>query len=178
MSKFPINGLQGIFEWLQEPLDRIRFEQRHMSVLLNKHQEVVYFIQQIDNQNGAIKIGVSFNPVKRLAQLQTTSPDKLDFIGVIRGGYQLETELHHKFSHLNLTGEWFRADDSLLEFIDTNAMPFDRYNELCVNEVVYLNQWYAALEAEQSGYVIKTWDWIRSLAIEVGVFKPESKHDD
>jgi hypothetical protein len=62
------------------------------------------------------KIGLSENPRKRVKQLQTGSPYKLEIIKVITTQHpsKLEKNLHYRFSHFkideniyNLTGEWF-----------------------------------------------------------------------
>lgn len=56
---------------------------------------------------GPIKIGCASDPVARLAQLQTASPYPLSLIGYVPGGEKLERELHQKYAHLRLRGEWF-----------------------------------------------------------------------
>ena len=62
------------------------------------------------------KIGVSENPNKRIKQLQTGCPYKLEISKVFESKYttKVETTLHSRFSHFkvdeeihNLNGEWF-----------------------------------------------------------------------
>lgn len=75
----------------------------------------VYFIRDDD---GAIKIGHSISPEVRLGGLQVGSSRPLFLIGSIDGGEQLESELHKKFDHLKIHGEWFHAEPELEAFID------------------------------------------------------------
>lgn len=74
-----------------------------------------YFIQVEDpNQHaGPIKIGCARDVRARLSQLQTSSPYDLWLIGYVPGGEKLERELHKKYAHLHLRGEWFRATEDL-----------------------------------------------------------------
>lgn len=59
-----------------------------------------------------VKIGVSDDVPKRLKQLQTASPKKMEIIHVIpfkdrKEAYKEEARLHAKYSSSNLGGEWF-----------------------------------------------------------------------
>jgi hypothetical protein len=76
----------------------------------------IYFIQQ--GENGAIKIGYSTDPEKRLRTLRTASPYPLQMRLVIEGSKKLEKELHDKFADCQLDGEWFEATDVLLRFME------------------------------------------------------------
>ena len=79
----------------------------------SRNQSFVYFIR-----NGSyIKIGISENPQARLDALQTSSPLKLELLDYIPGGRKLENKLHKKFKHLRESGEWFRAEQDLVEYI-------------------------------------------------------------
>ncbi|MGH3499336.1 MAG: GIY-YIG nuclease family protein [Nocardioidaceae bacterium] len=76
----------------------------------------VYFIQSVDG--GPIKIGVSRDPVARLASIQLMSPMRLRIIGVIpEGGRRTEQQLHERFASGRLHGEWFRPSTSLKYYI-------------------------------------------------------------
>ncbi len=77
----------------------------------------IYFIQQGDN--GAIKIGYSTNPEKRLQTLRTASPLPLRILKIIVGGKTKEKDLHRQFAHLQMDGEWFQSTPELLEYIAT-----------------------------------------------------------
>ncbi len=71
---------------------------------MNKH---LYIIQS--DVTGAIKIGVSKNPQKRLLQLQTGSPYKLKLLTVLKGKGTLERSLHDYLKPYKYAckGEWF-----------------------------------------------------------------------
>lgn len=75
----------------------------------------IYFIQR--GHDGPIKIGRGDNPKKRLRQLQTASPEPLNLLGEVCGSMEFETWLHRKFRHLNISGEWFKPDSELVEYI-------------------------------------------------------------
>ena len=76
-----------------------------------------YFIQH--QPSGLIKIGISQNPVKRLASLQTSSPDKLILLGWTVGN--LEIKLHQKYKSLRGRGEWFKPNKEMLLWINSNT---------------------------------------------------------
>lgn len=76
----------------------------------------VYFIRRMA-RGGAIKIGFSIEPQKRLARLQTSSADMLVILGVTPGTIATEKAIHARFKHLRLRGEWFRATDDLHAYI-------------------------------------------------------------
>lgn len=80
----------------------------------------VYFILNADSN--AIKIGRAKDLAKRMKALQTSSPAELKLIKSVQveGGKEaqdLEQSLHKQFSEIRLTGEWFKAEASLLEYI-------------------------------------------------------------
>lgn len=95
---------QAILPWLDRILDT----------------GLTYFIQGEDG--GPIKIGFTTNhPKERLSELQVGSPVRLCFVGFMKG--RRELELHRRFAHLRLHGEWFDNDLELCEFIlENNAM--------------------------------------------------------
>lgn len=80
----------------------------------------IYFI--LNEDSNAIKIGRATNVVKRLKALQTSSPAKLKLIKSLqvegaKEAQALEQSLHQQFSDLRVTGEWFKAETKLLEYI-------------------------------------------------------------
>jgi len=98
-----------------EALSRIDLPQ--ISVDLSS-SPYVYFIQQ--DKSGPIKIGFSANPVYRLRELQSGNPFELKIVGVIGNATaSLETEMHNKFWHIRMCGEWFEPRDELIDFIKT-----------------------------------------------------------
>lgn len=76
---------------------------------------LVYFIQA--DIGGPIKIGVSANIDKRIAQLQLSCPFTLRLLLLVQGGYSVELKLHKLFHTSRLHGEWFEPSESLVKFI-------------------------------------------------------------
>lgn len=89
---------------------------------------VVYFIQI--GEDGPIKIGMSRgNPIRRLQAMQTGMPYELRVMGVVAEEFgRTEGQLHERFDHLRLRGEWFRPEADLIAFIKANAKPFNDGN--------------------------------------------------
>jgi DNA-binding XRE family transcriptional regulator len=80
-------------------------------------------IYLVSHLNQFVKIGFTKNINKRLAQLQTSSPVKLEVLHLIEGNVSLEKELHQKFKEFRTSGEWFNYDSSILEyFIDKKCL--------------------------------------------------------
>jgi hypothetical protein len=79
---------------------------------------MIYFIQ--DTRSKAIKIGISQEPIKRLAALQIAHHSKLILIGVMDGTRATEESLHTLFTRKQ--GEWFEPTRDLLAFIKQNAV--------------------------------------------------------
>jgi hypothetical protein len=79
----------------------------------------VYFIQ--DTASLAIKIGFTTNINKRRSALQISHAAPLKLLGMLPGSQVDELRLHEQFATLRLTGEWFRPERELLDFITSNA---------------------------------------------------------
>jgi len=84
----------------------------------------LYIIQS--DKSGAIKIGRSKNPQKRLKQLQTGSPFKLRILLILEGKGSIEKQLHHRLDEYkqDCKGEWF-------DFNSTGSLPdwiYDKIN--------------------------------------------------
>lgn len=77
---------------------------------------VVYFIRA--GENGPIKIGITTDVPSRLSSLQTSHAETLVVMTTTPGGTALEYELHKRFAHHRLRGEWFAPGDDLLAFIE------------------------------------------------------------
>jgi hypothetical protein len=81
------------------------------AVLVNLAEDnvsMIYFIR--DTGTGAIKIGYSKNPGKRLTGLQTATASKLEMIGTMQGGLEHEAEFQDRFEKYHLQGEWYKGD--------------------------------------------------------------------
>ncbi len=77
---------------------------------------MIYFV---GNEHGAIKIGYTadLNVQKRLWACQTSNADLLTILGY-RDGIEIdEGNLHCRFAHLRIRGEWFVATNELLDYI-------------------------------------------------------------
>lgn len=66
----------------------------------------VYFL--VDGGADSVKIGMSNNPKKRQASLQTGSTESLLLLGTIEGGRDVERSLHERFAEYRIRGEWFK----------------------------------------------------------------------
>ncbi|MFD4862470.1 GIY-YIG nuclease family protein [Streptomyces atratus] len=58
-----------------------------------------------------VKIGTSVSPEKRLKELQTGNPDRLEVLWYTSGGRELEALLHRAFADHRVEGEWFDFGD-------------------------------------------------------------------
>lgn len=68
------------------------------------------FVYAITNMSGQVKIGVSIDPLARLAQLQTAShaPLTLAYAGISPStGYEIEARAHEVLGKHRMQGEWF-----------------------------------------------------------------------
>jgi hypothetical protein len=76
----------------------------------------LYFIQA---ESGLIKIGQSENPHARLKALQQGTAETLALLKIIPPSPTRLTErqIHQKFQHLRVRGEWFRPGPELIDFI-------------------------------------------------------------
>ena len=81
---------------------------------------VVYFVQK--ESGGSIKIGFSADLPARMESLQVSSDERLVVLAALRGSMELEHELHEKYAHLRLQGEWFIPADDLVKFIRNIAV--------------------------------------------------------
>lgn len=86
-----------------------------------KSSAFVYFVLNTDSN--AIKIGKAKDLNNRINSLQTVSPAKLQLLKAIqvtgeKEAGQLEFSLHRKFAHLRITGEWFKAESELLDYLE------------------------------------------------------------
>jgi len=78
-------------------------------------EDHVYFVQA--ESLGRIKIGTSSNVAVRFGTLRTSSPDKLNLLGVIPGDCTVERALHKRFADERLHGEWFTPSERLVSYI-------------------------------------------------------------
>ena len=75
------------------------------------------FIYFIGCNNGYIKIGFASDLKRRLSELQTGSPYKLEVIAVFPGTTEHETKIHRKLKSVRHRGEWFHPHWSITDLI-------------------------------------------------------------
>lgn len=82
----------------------------------------IYFIQC--GKNGPIKIGKTSNGIEeRMAQLQTGCPYELRLLCVFTDVDYKESEIHKRFRHERVRGEWYRPSIRLFKFMAFFANP-------------------------------------------------------
>jgi hypothetical protein len=81
-------------------------------------EEVVYFI--LDSYSNSVKIGYSTikGLKKRVENLQIGTPYELKLLGIVWGDKNIEKELHKKFKHSRIRGEWFYYTKELEEYLN------------------------------------------------------------
>lgn len=72
-----------------------------------------YFFQR----GSTIKIGHSAIPKQRISHIRSGSAEPVEVLAVIPNTIIDEATAHEKFAHLRISGEWFRAEPDLIEFI-------------------------------------------------------------
>jgi|ERR1035437_479750 hypothetical protein len=75
----------------------------------------IYFIQE--EGTGAVKIGISDNPLSRLANLQHSNSKKLTLLSILSGDILTEKALQKRFIKTQIRGEWFEPSPDLLAYI-------------------------------------------------------------
>jgi hypothetical protein len=115
----------------------------------------VYFVQA--PANGKIKIGTTQDPRRRLVDLMKGSPVPLEPLGVVRGGINVERQLHVRFGHCHSHGEWFEGSTDLLAYIEARALPWPE-------PVRYLADETAAWEADYRRHLADLEQWALAMA--------------
>jgi len=67
-----------------------------------------------------VKLGYSVDPQERISSISTMAPVECILLGVQEGTVRTERKLHQQFSNLRVNGEWFKAEQSLLDWIAEN----------------------------------------------------------
>ena len=85
-----------------------------------------------------IKIGASMEPVKRFRTLLHENAAALKYVGECHaGGFPLERKLHDWCSRWRSNGEWFHANEELLDLLDHLGI-FTYRKDLITEDI---NQW-------------------------------------
>jgi hypothetical protein len=89
---------------------------RHHRASYEQEAGYVYFVAS----GPAIKVGFSRTPNGRIRALKTTSPFKINMIGIVVGSPQLEGEIHRKLRAYRCDGsgrEWFNDEPEVRAII-------------------------------------------------------------
>jgi hypothetical protein len=86
---------------------------------------MIYFVH--DELSNAVKVGKSTeeNLNSRLTSLQTGNSRELKLLGLMQGYTEKEAELHLKFNHLRIRGEWFEYNEEIADYIKTNRIEYN-----------------------------------------------------
>lgn len=107
--------------WLEIKDDGLNFPDRGRKKRRRVPSETLGLIYYISTHaENQIKIGYTSGSVdSRLQELQTGSPELLQIVACHPGTMRDERDLHQRFSHLRLFGEWFTFGDSIRQWIDS-----------------------------------------------------------
>jgi hypothetical protein len=94
---------------------------------------MIYFIQPAGRQ--VVKIGYAQYVRARLVGLQTAHAEELVLLGVLSGTEAKERELHNRFSHLCVRGEWFRYTPEIQEFVFEHVVPYSASHQATDSEL-------------------------------------------
>lgn len=75
----------------------------------------VYLLQK--GRRAVVKIGFSGDHEERRQSLQTATPDRLRLIATLPGNRSVEAALHKRFREYKVTGEWYRLEGELAEYV-------------------------------------------------------------
>ena len=73
----------------------------------------IYFVESA----GFVKIGFTFHIPTRFHELQIAAPEKLRLLRYDIGTREIESSYHSRFAALRSSGEWFRIEGELSEFL-------------------------------------------------------------
>jgi hypothetical protein len=91
----------------------------------------VYFIRA--GEGGPVKIGVAGDVASRLAEFQTAHFQTLHIIREMDGDTLAEREMHRRFKHRHIRGEWFEFDPEMLTVVpDYSRAPSVGHTKLMV----------------------------------------------
>jgi hypothetical protein len=117
--------MDAAFAWHDELVGQERGAERQLEIEAKRRRkaemasweahgsQIVYYLRRAD---GAVKIGTSINLANRLIALQREH-GQLEILLTHCGDHPRETEMHKRFADLCIGGEWFRLEETLLEWI-------------------------------------------------------------
>jgi hypothetical protein len=111
-----------LVSWADEDVQLITPGKRAISLEGNVQRSKAFIYFVLNSDSYAIKIGRAASVEKRLQSLQTSSPVPLQVLKVIpveslKKAKEVEAYLHAKFDYLRMSGEWFKADPQLKDYI-------------------------------------------------------------
>jgi hypothetical protein len=94
---------------------------------------MIYFIR---SQN-YVKIGYSRDPWRRISDLQTGNPHRLEMLAVTPGDFLMESELHKLFDKYNENNEWFLYNEKIQRYCDfmKETFPHVQSGSYCEEEL-------------------------------------------
>lgn len=102
------------------------FVQFHVQEWLKGVKKIPRWVYFFRDSRNRIKIGISANVNDRMKGIQSGLGEGLVLLGVLPdASEELEKEMHAKFAHLRLGGEWFEPGEDLLAYIAENAQQLD-----------------------------------------------------
>lgn len=96
---------RGKFLWNWTAVDQAMSGESHWRI---------YFVEA----HGYIKIGFTRDLDRRVSVLDQVFPEPIILLHHIPGTTRTEMELHRKFAHLRVRGEWFRKAPDLMDYIE------------------------------------------------------------
>lgn len=112
---------QGRKVALDEVAERVTKEaMREVSPLAaaTRQREAATFVYFIQSASGGIKIGSARDIGRRMKELQTAHPVKLEVLASTTGGQPVERAYHERFAAARLHGEWFSPAPEILAEIE------------------------------------------------------------
>lgn len=106
-----------------------------MSSRMGKRQQFVYFV--LAPSAKAVKIGITTDIPARINAIRAVSPVEIELLREIPANVETERQLHKKFSHLRMHGEWFRYEAELQAAIasgEIEAIQVQRRKHIVVKE--------------------------------------------
>jgi hypothetical protein len=89
---------------------------------------LVYIIRAEESRR--VKIGyTSTEPIRRLAALQTGSPDRLSIVATVPGSMRLERSIHETLRASRSHGEWFSDTEEVRKFVDEVCALYPMWHE-------------------------------------------------
>lgn len=120
VSSSYIHQMCDVKKMLSVPTIRAKKEKKEDLIKTDDRPTKTYLM--IDESNGLIKIGKSFNPFKREKTLRSDTP-KLRLIATL--DENKERELHVKYKKQRVRGEWFDlTSDQMLDLINNFGFKF------------------------------------------------------